>query len=872
MDLNMETAAGNVDSTDLLSRTGEEGTNKETDGPAEEDAKTVEAKEHVLFETMCDTVLSSLALLQSSINEILDFKDQLLSHALPSSLLAHLVITTGRLFRSASDMYAPTTELVRLVRFYATPWEQKKEILERLYADHERKKHQLGVAVRRLQLLDAHARRVARERRILNWEMLFGKLMTAKTHGRRWKFRVEYLKRKGALSLESQQVTWSPALSKTRDCQIDSELHVVSREAEFPQSLINREDREADSEESNEEQEEEDEEEEKKKKKGSDLEDAEVPPERESLQSLINREDREADSEESSEEEEKKEEGSDLEDAEVPTERFPWQGEGALFKKDTADGETQTAGQTEEQGTWTGDPLHHRFLCVTVTKFYGPFERGLSCLLTYRQERHQIKLIQDTEAKQKNKAPKQVKIRADKQDIPITGSISGILKTSEGAKSDFAKSAMESVLTGTQGAKFEMVMSGGKEDSAMLEVLLFRDREGVIAKGEFRLPQDLLMEQKATSDVEIQLFAPQTARSPARTVAALCISLRLEEMEELLWKDQSTEAWSLEELVMDATGIDLKETSRDELAKCLKRPELRESCTSAMSWASSSMAKSGLVPEEQVQLLIEEHNLQLSQLQELHEKQMWGLLESLRSSTADSPLDQTSTTERVLRSENAQSTAGNQSNDTETKEGKTLNHSARDSRSSRAGPKPTQKSAAARQQKMSVSKGLLLKRQLPQDVWERMKVLEENMWRSKQSTIEKLQSETSRNLEKQLSVQKRLQLRSDNRGSDSRSQDLCSDEICFPALFMPMRIGQVFTPKARLYFHPSGSAGFFRLTQAPSVLSLPPLGSSTRMSVLNLLNPRVTLPMNPVVQGNPASREDETIVRHGQADLKRNID
>lgn len=78
-----------------------------------------------------------------------------------------------------------------------------------------------------------------------------------------------------------------------------------------------------------------------------------------------------------------------------------------------------------------------------------------------------------------------------------------------------------------------------------------------------------------------------------------------------------------------------------------------------------------------------------------------------------------------------------------------------------------------------------------------------------------------------------------------------------------MKIRQVFMPKARLYFHPSGSAGFFRLTQAPSVFSLPPLGCSTRMSVLNLLNPSVTLPMTSAVQDNCTPEEAETVVNSG---------
>ncbi|XP_059831603.1 uncharacterized protein LOC132397195 isoform X2 [Hypanus sabinus] len=781
----------NVVSSNMLSRTGEEQENKGPEELTEEDAKMKESKDYSLFESLCDTVQSSLVLLQNSIGELLDFKDQMMNHPLPSNLLAHLVVTTGKIFRSASDLFTPTTELVRLARFYATPWEQKKEILEHIYVNHERKKHQLSVALRKLQLLDSQAKWLARERQILNWEKLFTKLMTAKTHGRRWKFRLEYLKRKGELSSESQTFMGSPIYPEMSDGQIDPKQRVL-KEAESLKRLVIKEHQEADTEESNE------------------------------------------------------EEDSDLEQVEAQGER----GGGAVLKKDTIDGETQTEQQTEEQGTWTGDPLHTRFACLSATKFYGCFEQGLSCLLTYQRERQKIQLVQD-QARQNHKAPKQVKINESQNDLPVTVSVSGILKASEAPNSDFANTVVEHVLNSGQGAKFEMV-----KGSAVVEVLLFHDQKGVIAEGEFKLPQDMLMQQKLVSDTEIQLFTPGSARSPPRTVAALCLSLCVEELVESMWKDQSTEAWSLEEVILDATGIDLKETSQDELEKCLRKPELRESCTSAMSWASSSMVKPGFVPDEQVQLLIEEHNLQLSQQQEMHQKQMKSLLESFRSSIPDIPLDHTFLTdelEKIPRSENAQLTTENR--DYETKGGQALNHSARDIRSAQGGPRPPPKSAATRQ-KISMSKSLLLKKKFPVNVWERMKILEENMWRNKHNTIERLQSETSSKLEKQLSVQKRLQVHSDNMENDSRSKD----EICFPALFMPMRLRQIYTPKARLYFHPSGSAGFYRLTQAPSVISLPPLGSSTRMSVLNLLNPSITLPVTSAGQDDHNPEEDGTVL------------
>ena len=40
------------------------------------------------------------------------------------------------------------------------------------------------------------SKRIAKERRILNWEKLFSKLSSQKGHGRRWKFLIEPFKRK----------------------------------------------------------------------------------------------------------------------------------------------------------------------------------------------------------------------------------------------------------------------------------------------------------------------------------------------------------------------------------------------------------------------------------------------------------------------------------------------------------------------------------------------------------------------------------------------------------------------------------------------------------------------------------------------------
>jgi len=50
----------------------------------------------------------------------------------------------------------PVNELVRLVRVYSTPWEEKSAALKKLHEDYEVKQRQLHIAIKRLQLVDAH--------------------------------------------------------------------------------------------------------------------------------------------------------------------------------------------------------------------------------------------------------------------------------------------------------------------------------------------------------------------------------------------------------------------------------------------------------------------------------------------------------------------------------------------------------------------------------------------------------------------------------------------------------------------------------------------------------------------------------------------
>lgn len=51
---------------------------------------------------------------------------------------------------SISDLHMPTNELIRMVRVYSTPWEEKSAALQKLHEDHETKVGQLNVALRQL--------------------------------------------------------------------------------------------------------------------------------------------------------------------------------------------------------------------------------------------------------------------------------------------------------------------------------------------------------------------------------------------------------------------------------------------------------------------------------------------------------------------------------------------------------------------------------------------------------------------------------------------------------------------------------------------------------------------------------------------------
>ncbi|ESP03994.1 hypothetical protein LOTGIDRAFT_230267 [Lottia gigantea] len=191
----------------------EESENEGENGPLKEPNK---------FDVLCDGVVNSMAIVQTAIQELLGLKDEILQHTLPPAVLIKFATVCGRVFRSVSDQSKPVNELVRMVQVYSTPWEEKSAALKKLHDDYENKQRQLNIAIKRLQLVDAHSKRIAREKRIMNWEKLFAKVTSTKGHGRRWKFLIETIKQKAKMGYEHVQ-EYTRSLEESTDSESEEE-------------------------------------------------------------------------------------------------------------------------------------------------------------------------------------------------------------------------------------------------------------------------------------------------------------------------------------------------------------------------------------------------------------------------------------------------------------------------------------------------------------------------------------------------------------------------------------------------------------------------------------------------------------------------
>lgn len=124
--------------------------------------------------------MSSFAEVQSSTQDLMELKDDLLMQFLPPTLKFKIAVVFGNMYRSLSDLNTPVTELLRLVKIYSAPWEKNSALLKKINDMYETKKQLLNISIKRLTLVDKNTDLFQKEKRIMNWEKLYLKLSEAK--------------------------------------------------------------------------------------------------------------------------------------------------------------------------------------------------------------------------------------------------------------------------------------------------------------------------------------------------------------------------------------------------------------------------------------------------------------------------------------------------------------------------------------------------------------------------------------------------------------------------------------------------------------------------------------------------------------------
>ncbi|CAF0997800.1 unnamed protein product [Adineta ricciae] len=175
------------------------------------------------FLMLCDNVQNCFALIDNSMFELLEMKDQLLLQSLPAKVLLRITLVLSRFYRAYSQTQIPVYELIDLVQLHNDLFNQRCRLFKRLYDSDEMKKRMLDVALQRITAGEKHVEEHREKKIIDNWEKLYLHLALPRSSVRKWKFRLETFHEKATLGYEhvidwlhtaaSRAVSPSPELS-----------------------------------------------------------------------------------------------------------------------------------------------------------------------------------------------------------------------------------------------------------------------------------------------------------------------------------------------------------------------------------------------------------------------------------------------------------------------------------------------------------------------------------------------------------------------------------------------------------------------------------------------------------------------------------
>nr|CAB3262585.1 uncharacterized protein LOC100180644 [Phallusia mammillata] len=821
-----------------------------------------ELEEQNKFDCLCDGVMNCLSLVDTSFNELLELKDELLQHDLPPSLQVAITLSMGKMFRTITDLHTPIQELTRLVNIYSIPWEQRSEALKKLHTDYESKQRQLNIAIRRLQLIDAHTKRLDMEKRVMNWEKAFAKITSAKSHGRRWKFMIEAFKKKikEGINMNDLDVELSDDeddLDQGEDDNVEQD-DGVSEKQRFMLSVIAASPPAEDD--------------------GTPQAGSDIGSEGDGVPSEIS--DSSANVEDASPDIKQRRGvsfGSQVEEVhEVAVEMKP---------------------EMEDRGIWTHEPEYDTQLAV---RLFRPLTlkdddgSDVSCTVSFAgittktsalpsgnvsTQPDSQPIVDESEmgeakVKGKGKAGRRKSIGfASRPTSPpamsspsksmLKSKPSSILKKvksgedepepeKEKEKEKVNRSKFEEVLFDVPPNSSEpiriAVHQGEQEKMVAMVTVTWDDLQTkefatklIAVKPDLDHKPEDKKEKEREKEEEVRAESPPQEMEETDTrefeeelsnqeimmVQLQGIKLGIgghshgiigelpllfywikREKPRVLNADVNTVG--VRELILEITGVDVDHVTKDEIVEMLGR-EYHDVSTSAMSFVSSSSHKSGYIPLEELEVIREQHDLEVKNIQDEYEAKLQQLLSEVGKLQTAQPTQQTSSQPRPEVT----------FSDTNTF----------------VRPPPLPEISRQEMERPHSGGGNWRPPKIPQlpdwgahlpkNVWERMKLLTEEMIAKRQQLDQRIRHHIAANIEKKLASQYKLQR------ADTTVRGPLQD-VSLPAIFMPSRVGNVYNPRAHQYFHPTGTSGDLRLTQPPSIFQLPPLPDKAKMSVVNL--------------------------------------
>ncbi|XP_077994799.1 uncharacterized protein LOC144448429 [Glandiceps talaboti] len=840
---------------------GDESDDEEDEYDSEEEMLLQKQQEEQnKFEMLCDGVLNSIAFINNSLVEFLDVKDELLKHSLPPTLLAKLTMVSGKIYRSTTDLNTPVTELVRLVKVYSVPWEEKSAALKKLHSDYESKHKQLNIAIRRLQLIDTHSKRIEREKRIMNWERLFAKLTSSRGHGRRWKFLIETFRQKAKMGLEYLQ-QYIDNMDQEETMESDTEED-MKKEVQSMMTQSTTEDFKISSDELD---------------LSSDSDGSETPQPTKGIGG-------ESGGDSSDDDDDGDDDGEDEEKSTTsPSKKVTFQDKTEALGGGGGEPVYLPAPKPpmEDKEVWTHEPEFDLFLNIRVYRPLGLSHNQLRCMLSYGRIMKKTEQFEDPEDdKEKEETePKKEDKPVESKGKSMIGRKGNNLPTNKPETE--TKSESKPMIEFTDPNKFQQMVfalpdesgsgletPGGTPDDNLGIAVHFGQYEDMLAMTTIdRFDLETLDIPTFTDDGEVEGLEitpfPLNSLKPTKKdrpkAGKIPLSFFYTKKLKPRTADKVTETASVYEVIKEETGIDVETMDLDDIHTFLQRGPYEDRCVSALSLhstASTASKQNNMVPIEEMESLKEQHSEEIQLLQDEYERRINQLAKSLQEVQEAQIAALTSgdavgvggvvmvpvaNGDTIVRNkpgsaEDQRCINGNHGNQSP------LNGWHAQTPDKIPSPKPP---SAKRESKVSQDMKAKPNRRvgyplpkwgsdLSNDFFDRMKNYQEDKVKHHRDLIERTQSEIQQNLERQMAGQYRLAHSAGDLpiGSDP------AEDVCLPAVFMPTRTGQLYNPRAHHYFHPSGSLGSFRLTQPPSMFQLPPLPNKNKLSAVDLFDIR----------------------------------